>query len=122
MTYCAITDVEKRFRPILDREERNKALALIDDASAMLDAEMERFGKKFDESEKMKERLKIVCCNMVIRMLSKSNDECITNSSTTVGSFTESFTYANPDDSLYIKQKERQMLGLVKGKLFAVGV
>ena len=121
MAYADVSDLEVRWRTLTD-EEQARAEALLDDASAMLDAYI-----TVDETdEKQLNLLKIVVCNMVERAMSTGGDMYgVTQQSMTAVGFTQQFSYANPTGDLYITKSEKRMLGISgtgKGRTIMYGM
>jgi hypothetical protein len=121
MAYADVSDLEVRWRTLTD-DEQARAEALLDDASAMLDAYI-----TVDETdEKQLNLLKIVVCNMVERAMSTSGDMYgVTQHSMTAIGFTQQFSYANPTGDLYITKAEKRMLGISgtgKGRTIMYGM
>ena len=108
MAYADVSDLEVRWRTLTD-DEQARAEALLDDASAMLDAYI-----TVDETdEKQLNLLKIVVCNMVERAMSTGGDMYgVTQQSMTAVGFSQQFSYANPTGDLYITKAEKRMLGI----------
>jgi len=50
-------------------------------------------------------------CAMVRRAMTSADREGITQETETTGPFSNSFTYANPGQNLYITKEERELLG-----------
>lgn len=118
MSYASVDDLEARFRPLTD-DEKNKAEVLLGDASELINNAFEMQGREIRCSAEI---LKIVTCAMVKRALASKNDADFSNVSTTVGVFSESYTYANPDGSLYLKRSELKQLGLASGRIKSISV
>lgn len=121
MAYADVSDLEVRWRT-LTTDEQERAEALLDDASAMLDAYV-----TVDETdEKQMQLLKIVVCNMVERAMSTGGDMYgVTQQSMTAVGFTQQYTYANPTGDLYISKAEKRMLGISgtgKGRTLMYGM
>jgi hypothetical protein len=121
MAYADVSDLEVRWRTLTD-DEQARAEALLDDASAMLDALI-----TVDETdESLMKRLKIVVCNMVERAMSTGGDMYgVTQQSMTAVGFTQQYTYANPTGDLYISKAEKRMLGISgtgKGRTIMYGM
>ena len=121
MAYADVSDLEVRWRT-LTTDEQERAEALLDDASAMLDAYV-----TVDETdEKQMQLLKIVVCNMVERAMSTGGDMYgVTQQSMTAVGFTQQYTYANPTGDLYISKAEKRMLGISgtgKGRTIMYGM
>lgn len=108
MAYADVSDLEVRWRT-LTTDEQERAEALLDDASAMLDAYV-----TVDETdEKQMQLLKIVVCNMVERAMSTGGDIFgVTQQSMTAGPYAQTFNYANPTGDLYITKSEKRLLGI----------
>ena len=108
MAYADVSDLEVRWRTLTD-DEQARAEALLDDASAMLDAYV-----TVDETdEKQLNLLKIVVCNMVERAMSTGGDTYgVSQQSMTAVGFSQQYTYANPTGDLYITKSEKRMLGI----------
>ena len=121
MAYADVSDLEVRWRT-LTTDEQERAEALLDDASAMLDAYV-----TVDETdEQQMNLLKIVVCNMVERAMSTGGDMYgVTQQSMTAVGFTQQYTYANPTGDLYISKAEKRMLGISgtgKGRTIMYGM
>ena len=112
MAYADVSDLEVRWRTLTE-DEQTRAEALLDDASAMLDAYV-----TVDETdEKQLNLLKIVVCNMVERAMSTGDDMYgVTQQSMTAVGFSQQFSYANPTGDLYITKAEKRMLK-ISGKI-----
>lgn len=108
MAYADVSDLEVRWRTLTE-DEQARAEALLDDASAMLDAYI-----TVDETdEKQMQLLKIVVCNMVERAMSTGGDIFgVTQQSMTAGPYAQTFNYANPTGDLYITKSEKRLLGI----------
>ena len=121
MAYADVSDLEVRWRTLTE-DEQTRAEALLDDASAMLDAYV-----TVDETdEKQLNLLKIVVCNMVERAMSTGDDMYgVTQQSMTAVGFSQQFSYANPTGDLYITKAEKRMLGISgtgKGRTLMYGM
>lgn len=121
MAYADVSDLEVRWRT-LTTDEQERAEALLDDASAMLDAYV-----TVDETdEKQMQLLKIVTCNMVERAMSTGGDIFgVTQQSMTAGPYAQTFSYANPTGDLYITKAEKRLLGISgtgKGRTIMYGM
>ena len=121
MAYADVSDLEVRWRTLTD-DEQARAEALLDDASAMLDAYV-----TVDETdEKQMQLLKIVTCNMVERAMSTGGDIFgVTQQSMTAGPYAQTFSYANPTGDLYITKAEKRLLGISgtgKGRTIMYGM
>lgn len=121
MAYADVSDLEVRWRTLTD-DEQARAEALLDDASAMLDAYM-----TVDETdENQLNLLKIVVCNMVERAMSTGGDMYgVAQQSMTAVGFSQQLSYANPTGDLYITKAEKRMLGISgtgKGRTIMYGM
>lgn len=112
MAYAEVSDIELRWRT-LDETEQTRAAALIDDASAMLDALVD----VDDDNHEQCELLQAVCCNMVIRAMSATGADSFgaSNMSMTAGAYSQSWTYANPSGDMYLTKMEKRLLGITTG-------
>ena len=108
MAYADASDLEVRWRT-LTTDEQERAEALLDDASAMLDAYV-----TVDETDEQQMKLlKIVVCNLVERAMSTGGDIFgVTQQSMTAGPYAQTFNYANPTGDLYITKSEKRLLGI----------
>lgn len=122
MAYADVSDLEVRWRT-LDESETARAEALLDDASAMLDACV-----TVDESDEQQAALlKIVVCNMVQRSMSTGGGDLygVSQQSMTAVGFTKQVSYVNPTGDLYITKAEKRMLGISgtgKGRTLMYGM
>ena len=108
MAYADVSDLEVRWRT-LTTDAQERAEALLDDASAMLDAYV-----TVDETDEQQMKLlKIVVCNMVERAMSMGGDIFgVTQQSMTAGPYAQTYNYANPTGDLYITKSEKRLLGI----------
>ena len=124
MAYADVSDLEVRWRTLTD-DEQERAEALLDDASAMLDAYI-----TVDETDEQQMKLlKIVVCNIVERAMSTAADDGdlfgVTQQSITAGPYAKTFSYANPTGDLYITKAEKRLLGISgtgKGRTIMYGM
>lgn len=112
VAFASVSDLEGRWRP-LTAGERDRADALLGDASALLRAELAMAGREVDGREDL---LRLVCCSMVRRSMAAAMEDC-TQSSITAGGFSQQVTYANPSGNLYITADERRVLGIQKHRM-----
>jgi hypothetical protein len=122
MAYADVSDLEVRWRTLTD-DEQARAEALLDDASAMLDA----YVTVDATDEQQAALLKIVVCNMVQRSMSTSSGDAygVSQQSITAVGFTQQYTYSNPTGDLYITKAEKRMLGISgtgKGRTLMYGM
>ena len=112
MAYATYQDIEERWRT-LTADEQTRAVALLDDASAMLAALV-----RVDASDTQQAALlKQVSCSMVIRSMvaSASSAYGIDQMQATMGPFGQTVHYANPSGDMYLTKLEKQLLGIVGG-------
>lgn len=120
MAYATVDDLERTWRT-LSETERGQAAALLENAAAVLDAEMARCGVAPDETRL--KLLEIVSCNMVRRAMASGVYGDFSSISRTAGSFTEQITPSNPSGDMYLTANERRLLGvgLRRGRIAQVG-
>ena len=109
MAYATISDLEARYGEV-DAELTDRAQALLEDAATILDARV-----VVDISDQQqRERLCLVSCAMVNRALQAAASDVygVSNTSYTMGPFTQSATFANPSGDLYLTKGERDLLGI----------
>lgn len=112
MAYATVDELVERWRELSDSERRTTAV-LLGDAAAILDAELERCGLS---SEGRTDKLRYVSCQMVRRAMASSVEGDVTNVSRTAGSFSESYTLANPSGDMYLTSNERRLLGVMRNR------
>lgn len=116
--FATTDDLEARWHTPLTQEERRRATAALDDATALITDECARAG--VDAASIRPATLTAITCAAVIRKLSTDDDHLgVTNAQQTAGSFSESFTYSNPMGDLYLTAAERKRLGLRRQRAFA---
>lgn len=117
MAYATVADVEARWRE-LTPEESARATALLEDASAILDAVV-----RIDGSEKQGRLLCQVCCNMVIRSMGSSVDSFGATSSTVMaGVYQQTLSYEAPTGDMYLTKLEKRLLGVSSGYIGSIPV
>ena len=118
MVFAEVSDIESRWRT-LDSGERDRAQALIQDASAMLSKLVTDIDVADEEQMQL---LNIVCCNMVIRAMSATEADSYgaSNMSMTAGPYTQSWTYSNPTGDMYITKFEKRLLGISSGYIDSI--
>lgn len=118
MAYATVSELEERWRDLSESEKR-RAAALLDDAAALLDSELERCHQ--DPSTKT-DKLRYISCQMVRRAMAGGEAGDLTSLSRTAGSFSEQFSFANPSGDLYLTANERRFLGVMaRGRIAQVG-
>lgn len=117
MAYASTADIEARWRE-LTPEESARANALLEDASAILDALVNVTGD-VDQSRMLEQ----VCCNMAIRAMSTSADLFGASSATmTAGVYSQSVSYASPTGDMYLTKLEKKLLGITSGYIGSIPV
>lgn len=118
MVFADVSDIESRWRT-LNSGERDRATALINDASAMLSSLVADIDVSDEEQMQL---LNIVCCNMVIRAMSATEADSYgaSNMSMTAGPYTQSWTYSNPTGDMYITKFEKRLLGITSGYIGSI--
>ena len=114
--YATADDLEARWR-ILSVDEQEKAQTLLGDASVHLKTLIERkYGEGYVPSDLMKETLKIVTCNIVMRSMNvKQGFFGMSEVSTTAGSYAQTFTPINSSGDMRLTTEELKLLGLNVG-------
>lgn len=106
MAYATVDDLAARWHALTATESK-QAAALLDDAAALIDAACSAGGV-----DVRPEAALIVSCAMVKRSMLAVDSAGITQQSESVGSFSQSFTWSNPQGDIYITRSERRLLGL----------
>lgn len=111
--FATVNDLEARWRALSD-EEKEKAGTLLGDASVHLQTLcVRKFGEDFAPNDLMKENLKIVTCNIVMRSMNiKQGFFGMSEVSTTAGSYAQSFTPINSSGDMRLTTEELKLLGL----------
>lgn len=109
MAYADVSDIEARWRA-LSTDEQARAAVLLDDASVQLS----RLVTVDDSDQQQLAALKMVSCNMVIRVMSAGTSAMFgaTNASMTGGPYTQSWTYEAPTGDMYLTKAEKALLGV----------
>ena len=109
MAYADVSDIEARWRA-LSTDEQARAAVLLDDASVQLS----RLVTVDDSDQQQLAALKMVSCNMVIRVMSAGTSAMFgaTNASMTGGPYSQSWTYEAPTGDMYLTKAERALLGV----------
>lgn len=118
MLFADVSDIEARWRT-LDSAERDRAQALIQDASAALTKLVHDIDEEDDEQMQL---LNLVCSNMVIRVMSATAADTYgaSNMSMTAGPYTQQWTYSNPSGDLYVTKFEKRLLGITSGHIRSI--
>lgn len=118
--WSSVADVEARWR-VLTEGERERAAALIDDATSLILDEYPKAGETIRA-----ESLRRIVCQMVKRaMLNPVGDTSVggvgvSNASMTAGPYTQSLTFQNPQGDLYLSKSERRALSRRRGRAYEV--
>jgi hypothetical protein len=112
MAFATYEDVEARWR-FLSLDERTKVTCLLDDAAVILGSKVAV--DPTDEAQAA--ALKLVSCGMVVRaMVAAASDAFgVGELTATMGPFSQTASYANPNGDLYLTKEERRLLGVVGG-------
>lgn len=115
-TLATISDLNQRREKALTEQQRNRAEALLTDATVLVTAEFTQRGKILDDwlnaSDENKAAACAVCCNVVNRALRPVEVMGVTQYTQSVDIHSASYTYSNPDGNLYLTANDRRMLGL----------
>lgn len=103
-SFATVIDLESRWKLLNDQEHKQAAVLLADATDKIRSDYPQYYGKVSLRT------LTRIVCQMVKRAMLNSESSGITQSSQTVGSFTEGYTYSNPDGDLYITAAERKSL------------
>ena len=113
VVFATLEDLALRTGNTYEASEADRVNALLSDASVML---VER---GFDPSETAPYRLaaaKTVVCNMVARKLASDGASDIYSQQTmSAGPYSQTYTYANAGEALYVTRRELQSLRLIGG-------
>lgn len=110
--FATVEDVELRYGA-LDEGRRAKATALLADAEAMIRA---RLREGWQEDARVVPNLKPVTCAVVVRALNAGDTAqalgvpAVKQASMTAGSYQQSWTLSNPDQTLYLTKQEMRAL------------
>lgn len=110
MLFADVSDIEVRWRT-LTSDERDRATALIEDASAMIAT----LAKDIDVADENQLHLiNTVVCNMVIRSMSATESDSygVDSMSMTAGVYSQSWNYNNPTGDMYLTKLEKRLLGI----------
>lgn len=113
VTFATLEDLALRTGNTYEASEADRINALLSDASVML---VER---GFDPSETNEYRLaaaKTVVCNMVARKLASDGmSDIVSQQTMSAGPYSQTYTYANAGEALYVTRRELQSLRLIGG-------
>ncbi|NMM96291.1 phage protein [Bifidobacterium sp. DSM 109960] len=118
--FAAIPDLEEVWR-VLDETDRTKAERLLDAASRKIRLQCPSW-RQAEEAEPG--ICKDICCAMVKRAMLASDDTAgVSQHTETAGSYSESYSYANPTGDLYLTSAERSDLDSAgAGHMFTVSM
>ncbi|RYQ39381.1 Phage protein Gp19/Gp15/Gp42 [Bifidobacterium pseudolongum subsp. globosum] len=103
--FAIVEDLEARWHA-LTSEERRRAERLLADASDLIRTSCPNWSRATPLT------LERVACSIVKRAMLASDDIAgVTQHSQTAGSYSESFSYSNPDGDLYLTRSEKESLG-----------
>lgn len=111
--FASAEDLADRWHTLTDEETR-RARTLLTDASDIIRDECPHWMNARPAT------LRRICCQMVKRAMYNDDSPGITQSTQTAGSFSESFTYANPMGDLYLKDGEKLQLGERRQRMWSV--
>lgn len=110
----------RRWRALSD-VERERAEALLMDASVIVLTMCAKHGVEIGGDELQAQNLERITCEMVKRaMLSPVDQAPMSQFSQTAGSYSESGTYVNPTGDLYMTASERKSLGIGRQRMFSI--
>lgn len=120
--FATVEDLEARWR-VLDDDEKARAEVQLTDVSAYITELMRQSEVPINpEDEYQAQTLKSVCCAATRRSLSQlfSSDggsigagaEDANSSTVTAGVFSQTYQYANPTGSIYLRADEKKLLGI----------
>ncbi len=113
-------DIEARWRQ-LTVDETPRAYALLGDATAMIYQAFRKGNKDIKAVDPA--LLRMVCVNMVCRVLDGGTDTGLYSAKTqTAGVYSQTLTYAQAGNSLYISRREKSMLGLSGSRISFVSM
>ena len=116
MAYADISDVEVRIGRTLTAGEVDNVQALLDGASAVLNKLV-----KLDGGGEQAELLKMICTNMVSRLVGVNVDFLgASQQSITAGPYTQQMTFATPLGDMYLTKLEKRILGITSGYIGSV--
>ena len=110
MAYASYTDYEARYGTLTPAQQSLVTMRLAD-AAVILDSLVDTSGVCSDEH--LQDRLKVVSSEA-------EGSVGVSNTSYTMGPFSQSATYANPSGDMYLTATERRMLGISKAIIGAI--
>ena len=111
-TWATFEDLQARSPALVDAD-RTRAEAFLEDATALIDAELDAAGKAVteDPGAPYLARLRAVCCRVSLRAMGGAMDG-VSGYSLTADVFKESWEYSNPSGDLYLSETDRRELGI----------
>lgn len=110
--WASVDDLQARWRPLTEAE-RGRALALIDDAAALIQDECPNWARASEGS------LRRVICAVVRRAMQSPSGDVdavgVSQTSMTAGPYTQSFSFSNPGGDLYLTKAERRNINGQRG-------
>lgn len=109
MAFATYQDVEDRWRT-LTADEQARCTTLLGDASNILASKVVVVDGDADQAALLRQ----VCCNMVIRSMVVASSDAfgVDELSATMGPFSQTVQYANPNGDLYLTKFEKGLLGI----------
>lgn len=111
-SFASVEDVELRYGALAD-DQRDRCRALLSDAEAMIRA---RLREGWETDPRVLPNLRPVTCAVVIRALQAGDTAralgvpAVKQASMTAGSYQQSWTLSNPDQTLYLTRQECRAL------------
>jgi phage gp36-like protein len=106
MAHATLEDLRARYPDCLSDESR--AAALLEDASSLIDREVEAACASPDGATLLR-----VACAVASRALNPASPGFgVSQTTQTAGSYSQSVSFANPSGDLYLTKAERSSLGL----------
>lgn len=119
VAYATFADLQARWPGIPDSSQ-DRAEALLEDAAVILDTELPPVPDAEGEVPDARVR-RLVSCSMVERILKGDGmAHGVTQGSRTMGPFSESVTFSNPNGDLYLTKGERKLLGVGRQRAFTI--
>lgn len=121
--FATLADYEARCGTVSE-EDVTKVEALLEDASAFMAGQYRRYtGRDYEVGDNVvfDANAKAVCVAMVSRAVSASGALAgVTQQSQTAGSYSQSYTYANPMGDLYLGRSDLKRLGLAGARVGSI--
>lgn len=121
--FATVDNVATYTGKVYTEAEQARITALLSDASDYIRAKAKTMGKDIDamiaEDSTLSAVAKMVCINMVIRVLDATNagtSSLLSQESQSANGYSWSGTYVNPGAKLYMSNAELKDLGLLKQK------